>query len=207
MRSQIKPPTEGEIPNGHRISNPFSQNEGPDWVQPQSSSARRKPSVSRLNPLPTRVEQATEVNEGSRRATKSHTEALQVPEDPRLFRPPIPKKPISLSAQQAAKKTDSSLPSRSSTLASRSGSMRRADRKSAPSHDADEYSGQFLQNDGHRNVERLRNPTMTSRSEQSQALPAPRRSQNAAKEALTSNLLDDEFDGAIENWRPLTPRR
>jgi len=193
VRSQIKPPTTGEVPNMHRISNPFSQNEEPDWVQSQSSSARSKPSVSRLNPLPTQVEQATQVNEGSRRATKSNREALQVPEDPRLFRPPIPKKPVSLSAQQAAKKTDSSLPSRSSTLASRSGSVRHVTRKLVSSNSgANEYSEQFLQNDGHRNV---------------QVLPTRRRSQNSVKEALTGNLLDDEFDGAIENWRPLTPRR
>jgi hypothetical protein len=207
VRSQIKPPTKGEIPNIHRISNPFSPNDEPDWIQLQFSSARSKPSVGRLNPLPTQVEQATEVNEGSHGATRSNIEALlKVSEDSRLLRPQIPNKPISLSAQQAAGKNDNPL-SRSLTSASRYSPIHKAEWNPVPSDGADEYSKQFPHNDDHRNVEGLKNPIVMSQTEQSQAPPAPRRSQSAMKRIPANNLLDDEFDGAIENWRPLTPRR
>lgn len=227
MRSTVKPPTDGLIPNPHRKSNPFSPSGEPDWVYGPGSADERKDSGSDCSksasskgitppkpPAPRRhgksnmllhqsdtVTEPKEVlfGETSTFMPASDT-ALGEPKAP----PPVPKKPASLSSRHDPN-DDASSSSRSSTTSSRHvhGPKDANEwRPPLPARRVENTDDSILQHNEFQSA-----PFWSTGSVSTTRRAYPRESTDKVKQGTASDLLDNDADEALKDWKPLLPQR
>lgn len=237
MRSTVRPPADGLIPNPHRKSNPFAftSSEEPDWVYaPGSADGRKgsgfdpkstfskgiappKPPAPRRhgksNMLLDQSDTVTEPKEVPFGETSTSTPAsgktLGEPKAP----PPVPKKPALLSSSHNPNIDASSSSSRSSTTSSRhvhglkDGSEWRPP---LPGRRIESTDESLLQRNETRSTPLWSTgsaPTAVRTREINRAHPPSRESTDNVNKGAANDLLDNDTDEALKNWKPLLPQR
>lgn len=224
MRSTIKPPEHGQIPNIYRKSNPFSPSTEPDWVTLQPSSEENGvQDFNRLSlpvktppkpPVPRRLAKSSTIqttplqSDTETKQNSSNDRSVPRPGDlnPKEPPPPIPRKPVSLSLQVNSNKSDMI-----------SSEFR--------NHDARNHHERLGETQNYRPPlpARVNNkPAFFSPNERLEYQPwlkgagleSPHGTEvkkishlPGKREGPVSNFLDDGADEAMKDWKPLIPRR
>ncbi|KAL1983930.1 hypothetical protein VTN96DRAFT_9783 [Rasamsonia emersonii] len=225
VRSTIKPPEHGQIPNIYRKSNPFSPSAEPDWITLQQSSEENggqdfnrsslpvktppKPPVPRrlaksstIQTTPLESDTQTKQNSSNDRSVSS-----QKPGDlnPRELPPPIPRKPVSLSLQMNSNKSDISSEFRNHDTRNHHERLEETHTYRPPlparvnSKPASSSPNERLECQPWRKGTGLESPNEMEVNKTSH-LPG-------GHEGPLRNFLDDGADEAMKDWKPLIPRR
>lgn len=215
MKSIIKPPADGFSVNIHRNPNPFSSDEEPDWVC-VSSAARKdiiddETAIAQRPPIPPGCELHDIVSTQS--GIDSHLDAWGTKGTPVVARdmktpPPIPRKPVSLSARESQHNAPTKKYAHYGQGAEQISGDRDDDLKGRIAEAETKCDISSLQGGGLKSATSFpisRGPGSPISDSTSQSHGGLRVQRAAGVEKNANDLLNDSVDESI-TWEPLLPQ-
>lgn len=215
MKSIIKPPADGFSVNIHRNPNPFSSDEEPDWVCVSSTTRKDitddEKAIAQRPPIPPGCELLDIVSTQS--DIDGHLDAWGTKGTPLVARdmktpPPIPRKPVSLSARESQHNTSTKKYAHYGQGAEQFLGDKDDDLKGRMAEAETKCDISSLQRGGLNSAASFpisRGPGSPVSDSTSQSHGGIRMQRAAGVEKNANDLLNDSVDESI-TWKPLLPQ-